>query len=214
MCPSIFLYIFVLINKKKTSYRDMKRFIITISAALCFIAAASAQPRAIGARIGATGFDATYQHSMNSDQFIEGNIGLDFGYNANGKAGFKATAIYNFIWARPAWTEKGSWALYAGPGVSIGGVNDMAVYKLGKERLGYLDGGFMLSAALQVGLEYNFDFPLQLSVDIRPYIGLHINDGEYYDVVAQETRKYGSTVGFYDNGIMGLIPTISVRYRF
>lgn len=192
----------------------MKRIILTISIILAAASLAGAQPRSAGIRIGATGFDATYQHAMNSNQFIEGNVGLDFGYNSNGKAGFKATAIYNFIWARPAWTQEGSWALYAGPGISIGGVNDMAVYKFGKERLGYLDGGFMLAAAVQVGLEYNFEFPLQLSVDIRPYIGMHLNDGKYYDVIAQENRSYGSTAGFYDNGIMGLIPTLSIRYRF
>lgn len=192
----------------------MKRIILTISIILSVAAVASAQPRSAGIRLGGTGIDATYQHSMNQNQFIEGNLGLDFGYNANGKAGFKATAIYNFIWARPAWTEQGSWALYAGPGVSLGGVNDMAVYKFGKERLGYLDGGFMIALAAQVGLEYNFDFPLQLSLDIRPCFGLHVNDGRYYSVIDQENKSYGSTVGFYDNGLLGFAPTLSVRYRF
>lgn len=192
----------------------MKRIILTISIILSAAAIAAGQPRSAGIRLGATGLDATYQHTMNTNQFIEGNIGLDFGYNANGKAGFKATAIYNFIWARPAWTDQGSWALYAGPGISIGGVNDMAVYKFGKERLGYLDGGFMIAIAAQLGLEYNFDFPLQLSLDIRPYFGLHVNDGKYYSVIDQENKSYGSTSGFYDNGLLGFVPTISVRYRF
>lgn len=192
----------------------MKRIILTISIILSAAAIAAGQPRSAGIRLGATGLDATYQHTMNANQFIEGNIGLDFGYNANGKAGFKATAIYNFIWARPAWTDQGSWALYAGPGLSIGGVNDMAVYKFGKERLGYLDGGFMIAIAAQVGLEYNFDFPLQLSLDIRPYFGLHVNDGKYYSAIDQVNKSYGSTVGFYDNGLLGFVPTISVRYRF
>lgn len=190
----------------------MKRLILTITIAFAAAAAASAQPRSAGIRIGSTGLDATYQHTMNRDQFLEGNIGLDFGYS--GQAGFKATAIYNFVWARPAWTDKGSWALYAGPGISVGGVTDMCVYKLDKERFGYQDGGFMLAFAAQVGAEYNFDFPLQLALDVRPYFGLHINDGKYYDVIEEETRKFGSTVGFYDNGLMGFIPTLSVRYRF
>lgn len=192
----------------------MKRIILTISIILSATALAAAQPRSAGIRLGATGLDATYQHTMNANQFIEGNVGMDFGYNANGKAGFKATATYNFIWARPAWTDQGSWALYAGPGLSIGGVNDMAVYKFGKERLGYLDGGFMIALAAQVGLEYNFDFPLQLSLDVRPYFGLHVNDGKYYSVIEQENKSYGSTAGFYDNGLLGFVPTLSIRYRF
>lgn len=192
----------------------MKRIIIVFSIILGISATVVAQPRAAGIRIGATGLDVLYQHSINDNQFIEGNAGIDFGYNANGKAGFKATAIYNFIWARPAWTDKGSWSIYAGPGISLGGVNDMCVYKLGNERFGYLDNGFMLAFTAQAGIEYNFDFPLQLSIDIRPYIGMHVNDGEYYNVIDKDTKKYGSTVGFYDNGLLGFAPTISVRYRF
>lgn len=189
----------------------MKRLLLTITIAIA-ATAAIAQPRSGGIRIGGTGLDLSYQHTMSRNQFVEGNLGLDFGNS--GQAGFKATAIYNFVWARPAWTDQGSWALYAGPGISLGAVNDMCVYKFGKERIGYLDGGFMLAFAAQVGVEYNFDFPLQLSLDVRPYIGMHVNDGEYYDIIGQEDRKYGSTVGFYDNGLMGFIPTLSVRYRF
>ena len=190
----------------------MKRFLTTLSIFALALCAAYAQPRSAGIRLGTTGLDATYQHTIKHDQFIEGNIGLDFGYS--GQAGFKATAIYNFIWARPAWTEQGSWALYAGAGASIGGVNDLCVYKVGKERIGYTDGGFMLALAAQVGLEYNFDFPLQIAVDVRPYVGLHVNDGRHHDVIGNVETNYGSTVGFYDNGLLGFVPTISIRYRF
>lgn len=190
----------------------MKRFLTTLSIIALAACTASAQPRSAGIRIGATGLDATYQHTIQKNQFIEGNIGLDFGYS--GKAGFKATAIYNFVWARPAWTEQGSWVLYAGPGVSVGGVNDICVFKLGKERIGYIDGGFMLALAAQVGLEYNFDFPLQIAVDVRPYVGMHLNDGRHHDILENVETNYGNTVGFYDNGLLGLVPTLSIRYRF
>ena len=87
----------------------MKKTILTILMIAAAITTAAAQPRAAGIRIGATGLDASYQHTMNSTQFIGADIGLDFGYNVNGYSGVKATAIYNFVWARPAWTDKGSW---------------------------------------------------------------------------------------------------------
>jgi len=192
----------------------MRRLIISLAILSMALISAAAQPRAAGVRLGGTGIDATYQHYMARDQFIEGNLGLDFGYNMNGRVGVKATATYNLIWARPAWTDTGSWALYAGPGVSIGGVNDMAVAKFGDERVPYNDGGFMLAAAVQVGLEYCFDFPLQISVDLRPYFGFHVNDGKYYDILTQQTQHYGRTIGFYDSGLLGFVPSISVRYIF
>lgn len=197
----------------------MRRLILSIAVMAGIGAVAAAQPRQAGLRIGATGIDAAYQHNTTKNQFIEGNVGIDFGYNANSKAGFKATAIYNFIWARPAWTEEGTWALYAGPGLSLGAVDDMAVIN-GADGLaigGYIDSGFMVSLVGQVGLEYNFKFPLSLSVDIRPYFGMHINDGKVLNgdpIIDTDSGNYRSTAGFYDNGLLGFSPSISLRYRF
>ena len=175
----------------------------------CLSLTANAQPRAVGLRIGATGLEASYQHSINRN-FIEAEAGMDFGY---GGAGFKVSASYNFIFARPAWSDRGSWAMYAGPGLAIGYVSDRTTYTFWEEgsssrypiKIHPDDHGFMMALSGQVGLEYTFWFPLQLSVDIRPYFGFHVNDG-FYD--------YASKVGFYNYGMMGFIPTLSVRYRF
>ena len=87
----------------------MRRIILTIILTAGTLGA-FAQPRAAGLRLGITGFEADYQHTIQKNQFAEGGIGLDFGYNANGTPGIKATGTYNFIWARPAWTNKGTWA--------------------------------------------------------------------------------------------------------
>ena len=192
----------------------MKRFIISITILLGAALAVSAQPKSAGLRLGGTGLDLTYQHYMGKDRFAEGNIGLDFGYNANGNVGAKVTAIYNFVWARPAWTDQGSWALYAGPGISLGFVDDQVPYEIAGVINGYYDNGFMLALAGQVGIEYNFDFPLCLSIDIRPYFGMHINDGRFRIPNTDAVVRYESKIGFYDNGLLGFAPTLSVRYRF
>ena len=192
----------------------MKRLIITFAILIGTSLAVFAQPKSAGLRFGGTGLDVTYQHYMGKDRFAEGNLGLDFGYNVNGNVGIKATAIYNFVWARPAWTDQGSWALYAGPGLSLGFVDDQVPYDIAGVIKGYYDNGFMLSLVGQVGLEYNFEFPLSLSIDIRPYIGMHINDGKFRVPNTDTVVSYESKIGFYDNGLLGLTPTISVRYRF
>lgn len=192
----------------------MRKTILTIICAFAASSALMAQPRAAGIRIGATGLDASYQHTMSRDQFIGADLGIDFGYNANGYSGVKATAIYNFIWARPAWTDRGSWSLYSGPGISMGFVNDIMPYEVGNDTVGFLDSGFMFAVAVQVGLEYTFWFPLQLAAEIRPLFGLHANDGRIRDTVTDTVHKYESKVGFYDNGLLGFAPTLTVRYRF
>lgn len=196
--------------------RDMRRFfaaIIILFAAVSVAAAQSNAPRSMGFRLGATGFDATYQHSFQKGQFLQGEVGVDFGYNVNGRPGMRATAVYNFIWARPAWTNRGYWALYAGPGLSLGYVNDMVMYRVGENVVhthkSQGSNGFMIGLAAQVGVEYTFDFPLILALEVRPVFGLHVND----DVNLGGIEYKGKT-GFYDNGMLGFAPALAVRYRF
>lgn len=176
-------------------------------------------PRSMGFRIGVTGFDATYQHSFRRNRFLQGDFGVDFGYNANGRPGVRATATYNFMWARPAWTHRGYWGIYSGPGVTMGYVNDLVCYRLGNERLNPYgnrgDNGFMMALVVNVGLEYTFDFPMTLALEVRPSFGVHFNGG--YDKLNEAgiaEKHYNGGAGFYDNGLLGFVPTFAVRYRF
>lgn len=176
---------------------------------------ASAQPRAIGIRSGITGLDVSYLHDTGKKSFVQTELSVDFGYAGSAAPGFKATALYNFVVARPAWTDKGSWAIYTGPGLSLGYVQDRVNYREGNFRYHPLDYGFMLSIAVQAGLEYTFDFPLQLAADLRPYFGMHVNDGVTRRVDAITDRvEFKSKTSFYNNGWFGFIPSISIRYRF
>ena len=189
----------------------MKRALLIIIFAAAAVSA-YAQPRAMGIRTGAGGFEADYQHDIKKNQFIEGNLGLDFGAVVKGAPGLKATAVYNFIWARPAWTNKGTWALYAGPGVSMGYVYDSDHIKEGREVLPYNHGGFMLGVCGQVGAEYTFWFPLQLSVDLRPTVAMHMG-GKGAAISADRVQEH-MKIGLYEGGFLGFIPSLSVRYRF
>ena len=191
----------------------MKRvtFIIILSV---LAACAYAQPRAMGLRAGATGLEASYEHAMSPVQFIQGDLGMDFGYNVNGRPGVRATAVYNFIWARPNWTTQGSWAIYAGPGLSLGFVDDQVPYEIGDAIIGHYDNGFMIGVVGQVGVEYTFRFPLQLALEVRPCFGLHVNDGKFRDRETGLTVNYGGKTGFYDNGLLGFVPSLSIRYCF
>ena len=195
---------------------EMKTKSIIITVLLAFSAlTVTAQPRALGARIGATGFDVSYQHTLGNVNFIQTDLSLDFGYGASSAPGIKGTAIYNFVVARPAWTQKGTWALYTGPGLSLGYVQDKVNYRSGNYIWHPYDYGFMLAVAVQAGLEYTFEFPLQISVDIRPYFGMHVN-GDITRRIDRETEiiEHKGKTGYYNGGWYGFIPTLSLRYRF
>ena len=133
----------------------MKKIILVAAMVLGFAVAASAQPRALGARIG-NGGEVSYQHQLGAN-FLEVDGGLGLGFDGTFNVG--ATGVYNFMIAQPAWTDRGEWGFYAGPGASVG---------LGVGETNYLT----LGVAGMVGLEYTFWFPLQLSIDFRQHIGI------------------------------------------
>lgn len=145
----------------------MKKIIISAALALTLAFAASAQPKAIGARFG-YGADLTYQHYAGGANFIEADLGLgEFAY-------LNLAATYNFMIAQPDWTSQGEWGFYAGPGLA---------FATGKDMLN-------IGIAAQVGLEYTFDFPLQISLDVRPQLS------------------------FTQFGLWGWAPHLGLRYRF
>lgn len=148
-------------------------FIIALGVALT----AAAQPKAVGGRFGSS-WEVSYQHYLGGSNFVE----VDFGWINWTGVGLGAT--YDFSIVQPDWTEKGEWNVYAGPGLFLGGDE--------------MNKAFCMGFALQAGLEYNFWFPLQLSVDIRPDLGFSTRDGGH----------------FYNGGLWGFIPSLGVRYSF
>lgn len=119
----------------------MKKILLIAAMVLGFTVVASAQPKAVGLRIGG-GAELSYQHSMGAN-FIEADLGLESFKNLG------ISATYNFNIAEFGPGIK----FYAGPGVGLG-----------------FGQGLHVGIAGQAGLEYTFDSaPIQLSVDVRPY---------------------------------------------
>lgn len=146
----------------------MKKLIAIAVALVAFAAVSVAQPRAIGIRAG-WGGELSYQHSLGSN-FAEFDLGL-FNHAAS------ITGIYDFIIA-----GDGNFNFYAGPGAQLGmwTVKD--------------NGGLDLGLAAQIGVEYNFSFPMQISVDWKPV----------FHFLGPDDYK-----GFYGYGA-----ALGLRYRF
>ena len=137
--------------------------IFTILLLVCLSTLAMAQPRSIGLRLGYY-YDASYQHSVGKN-FIEIDAGT-WGFHQ-----FHATAVYDFVFASPDWAKKGQFNWYAGPGIGAG-------YDLGY--VGYAYRSLNTGLVGQVGLEYQFWFPLIISFDYRPMIGVNFYNGGTY----------------------------------
>lgn len=191
----------------------MKKIALCILAALLCIAA-DAKPRGMGMRFGATGIEASFQRSTTSTAFFQVDFGMDLGYNANGRPGAKAAFTYDFIWAEPAWTVRGTWSLYTGPGITLGYVDDIVPYEIEGNIRGYQSHGFMVGGHLDIGLEYTFNVPVSIAMNVRPCIGIHINDGNITLPDTDLKANYGGKADFYQNGLLGFVPSIALRYRF
>jgi len=112
---------------------------------------------AIGLRFGDnSGFGAeiSYQHKLESANRVEINLGFRDNKNVNS---FKATGIYQWVWSLE---NRFNW--YAGIG---GGVGSW------KEQIINLSETFIFGTG-DIGIEYNFEIPLLISLDFRPEFGL------------------------------------------
>lgn len=137
--------------------------------------AQSISENAIGLRLGdSDGFGAeiSYQRALGSNNRLELDLGLRSG---NGYDGFKLAGLYQWVWVLD-----GNFNWYAGVG---GGV---ASYSFDNAPVGFDDSETFIFAAGDIGIEYNFDIPLQLSLDFRPEIGFgdeaYRNDDLDFDI--------------------------------
>jgi len=176
----------------------MKRFALlsVILVATCVVA--MAQPRAIGGRF-AWGIGPSYQHGFGEKNMLQADLDL-LGY---GWWGIQGTVTYNWIFPISSWSHAGSWNWYAGVGAGAGyewwGGGVYTWTYTGRPRTGW--GGGFVGVAGMIGVEYNFNFPLQLSFDWRPVIGPGFS-------------RYGGRVYFFDHGLYAGAIALAARYKF
>lgn len=113
---------------------------------------------ALGLRLGGGdgfGAEVSYQRGLGQNNRMEFDLGWrnDSSFDA-----FKITALYQWVW-----NIDGGFNWYAGAGGGVGSVND--------NRRDYDDGGAFVFLAGDIGIEYDFDIPLIISLDLRPEIG-------------------------------------------
>ena len=160
----------------------MKKLLLAAVMAVASISLAVAQPRAVGVNLG-YGVDVSYQHSLGTANMIDLSVNVPF-FN-----GIGASCTYDWIDpfnAPVPWNEKGEWHWYMGVGAGAG------IY-------GFQAPDWFVGAVGHIGIEYDFWFPFQLSLDWRPNIGVVGHNGGGAD--------------FNINGLWSGI-TLGVRYKF
>ena len=137
----------------------MKKYLLIAVLAVVSLAA-YAQPRAIGARLG-YGAEFSYEHGLASGNMVSLEVG------APAFSTVEAAVTHDWIdpfGATVPWDKRGEWHWYMG----VGGALRWSWY--------VMDAGF-IGACGRFGIEYDFWFPLQLSLDFRPTLGVAFAPG-------------------------------------
>ncbi len=121
---------------------------------------------AIGIRIGDNdgfGTEINYQRGLGDNNRLE--IGAQFNGNKNVSI-FKGTGLYQWVW-----NIDGGFNWYAGVGGGLASVSFDYGDLPGGVDIDNDNDEIYVFAAGTAGIEYNFDFPLLLSLDVRPEFG-------------------------------------------
>ena len=164
----------------------MKKSLLIAMFALVCGTMAYAQPRAIGVNLGG-GAGFSYQHGFGEANMLDIDVHTSLLNAGYGWWGIGAHITYDWIdpfGAKFPELEKGEFHWAMGVGGS-GGIKDFS------------NGYWYAGVAGHVGVAYDFWFPLELSLDWRPSIG-----------VSNAYSNWFNTPGLFEGICLG------VRYRF
>lgn len=159
----------------------MKKYLLVALMAIASVAFVNAQPRAIGVNLG-YGAGFSYQHGFGSANMLDVAVDIPLFQGIGGTVTYDWIDPFN---APVPWNNKGEWHWYMGVGGTVG-------------MYGWSNPGWYVGAAGHIGIEYDFWFPFQLSLDWRPNIGV---------------CGVGGDVAFNTWGLYSGI-ALGVRYKF
>lgn len=147
----------------------MKKLILLTFCIFGFALSSQAQvisEHALGLRLGSSGgfgTEISYQNALGENNRLE----LDLGWSSDDDYdAFKLVGLYQWVW-----NIEGGFNWYLGAGAGLGSVSS-----------DHFDDDFFALVAGDVGIEYNFDFPLLISLDFRPEIGINYPDDVGFDI--------------------------------
>jgi hypothetical protein len=120
-------------------------WIVLFVAGMAGVANAQVKGKALGVRFGNAG-EISYQHPLSDVNRLE----FDLGFGSWKYGGMYLNGIYHWVNDLSELQEGFNW--YYGVGAAVGINTNL----------------FSAAAIGNIGIEYNFDFPLQLSLDWRP----------------------------------------------
>ena len=182
------------------------------------VATSVAQPRAVGGQLGYL-IEASYEHTLGNNF-----LSIDLGFPGWFVGGFFVETVGTYNWLNPFGVdfptiEKGDWNWYMGAGLGLGGGGGSVTNPSLDDNLNTIivrstTGSFYFGAAGRFGVEYNFWFPLQLSVEWRPMIGPNFWNSTARNATTNAVITQQSGVMFNTGALYATAFVLGVRYKF
>lgn len=140
---------------------------------------------AIGVRLSESngvGAEVNYQRALGEANRLE--LGLAW-HSERYWDDVKFTGIYQWVW-----NIDGGFNWYAGPGLGAGIESFDRYYKDNNPYDRDKESEAFAFFTGDVGIEYNFDFPLLISFDFRPQVNLNYRDDVNFDVGISARYKF------------------------
>lgn len=134
-----------------------------------FAQAQNISKNALGLRIGDNdgfGGEVSYQRGLSKNNRLEFDLGWR---DSNHYDAVKLVGLYQWVW-----NIDGGFNWYAGPGAGLGSWRSQ--YWNNGNTYYYEDSGAFFLITGDIGIEYNFPIPLQISLDFRPEIYFNSDD--------------------------------------
>lgn len=176
--------------------RVFKILVVISTAFLLSMSTMNAQKKAVGCSFAFSGLGFSYEHYIESDNFIAIDLNLDtddYMWNRAPYAGVSADLVWNMVFAEKTTSYGNQLSFYAGPGVMLGYVTDLKDVP-----------GLAFGLKGRVGVECRFKRPIMISASLSPVLGSHLtyNEGDL-------------SMKLYRSGLMHIIvPEIGVKYAF
>lgn len=192
----------------------MKKLFLAAMLVMASVAMVMAQPRAIGGRLGC-GAEFSYEHQLGQNM-----LSIDAGFLVGPSDTFipGVEGVVTYDWINPfgtsvPWEERGEWNWYMGVGAGAGAYFMKHLSgELGEVTIADINNNVFVGVAGRFGIEYNFWFPLQLSLDWRPVVGPTFNLYTHKignEIQVQKMNVSYSAAGLFVGGI-----ALGVRYKF
>ncbi|WP_159799004.1 hypothetical protein [Flavobacterium sp. MK4S-17] len=162
----------------------MKKLFLSAFMLLAIALTANAQEgrrNALGLRLGDNdgfGGEVSYQRLLSDNNRLEVDLGWR---DSDHYDAFKLTGLYQWVW-----NIEGGFNWYAGVGGGLGTWSFDDDFPHSDDD----DSGTFVFIAGNIGIEYNFDIPLQLSLDFRPeiYFGEDFREDDFGPDIALGIR--------------------------